>query len=85
LNCGERFSLDRFLRPPQILLIPPDMKLAQRARNGTEKRLSMILPSVHWFWTPIAPLNNRGKKARFSFLTIAKQKKPRLRKFEGPQ
>jgi len=30
----------------------------------------------------IAPLNTDREKARFSFLTIAKQKKPRLRKIK---
>jgi len=42
----------------------------------------MIFAISPLVWTPSPPLQT-AKKARFSFLTIAKQKKPRLRKLKA--
>jgi len=60
------------------------LKLLNEARNGTE-RLSMIFAISPLVFGRQSPHYNRGKSSFSSFLTIAKQKKPRLRKLKGPQ
>jgi hypothetical protein len=66
---------------PADMTYPTDLKLLNEARNGTEKIIDDLCHQSTGFGRH-RPHYNR-EKARFSFLTIAKQKKPRLRKIKA--
>ena len=78
-NWGT-ISIDASCTPADITY-PTDLKLLNEARNGTEKIIDDLCHQSKGFGRH-RPHYNR-EKARFSFLTIAKQKKPRLRKIKA--